>query len=117
MTASSGLLTAGEALATAAKLVTGDRDRQHGAKYQNFSNIADLWSTFLGVGDGGVLQRALTASDIGRLMVLYKMARTKSGAHNPDDYIDAAGYAGCALECQELEGVAEALRDGNTAAA
>src|SRR5690606_16938564 len=33
----------------ASDLVGGDRDRQHGAKHDNFSRIAELWSAWLRV--------------------------------------------------------------------
>jgi hypothetical protein len=57
----------------AANLVGGDRDRQHG-------------------------QKPLDAHDVGVMMVCMKLARTQSGAVNPDDYVDACGYAACAGE-------------------
>jgi hypothetical protein len=31
-------------------------------------------------------------------MELFKIARRHSGSYNADDYVDAAGYAGCAGE-------------------
>lgn len=31
-------------------------------------------------------------------MILYKIARIYAGSYNPDDYVDIAGYAGCAGE-------------------
>ena len=37
------------------------------------------------------------------MMVLLKVARTKTGAHNPDDYIDMTGYAAIAAELADRE--------------
>jgi Domain of unknown function (DUF6378) len=74
----------------ATELVGGDRARQHGDMLATHTNIAALWSAFLGV--------PVTARDVALLLVLLKVARTKTGAFNPDDYVDAAGYAGIAAE-------------------
>ena len=41
----------------------------------------------------------LTGADAANMMELLKIARRKAGAHNPDDYVDAAGYAAIAHEC------------------
>jgi hypothetical protein len=35
------------------------------------------------------------------MMVEFKIARTKLGEHNPDDYQDMIGYAGIAFECAD----------------
>jgi hypothetical protein len=78
----------------AADLVGGERDRQHGKKLENFQNIADLWTAYLG-------DRKISALDVGLMMALMKVARTKSGAHNLDDFVDGAGYLACAGEIAE----------------
>jgi hypothetical protein len=70
----------------AAELVAGDRAEQHGDMHENFANIAELWSAWLGVG--------ITKADVAAMMALLKLARTKSGAKNEDDAVDAAGYCG-----------------------
>lgn len=74
----------------AANLVGGDRARTHGDKLENHDNIADLWTAYLGV-EISALQAAM-------MLALLKVARTKTGSHNPDNYVDLAGYAGCAGE-------------------
>lgn len=74
----------------AASLVGGDRAQQNGDKTENHNNIAILWGGYLGV--------AITAHQVAMMMVLLKVARTKSGILNRDDYVDIAGYAGCAAE-------------------
>lgn len=83
--------TARYVLETAANLVSGDRAAQNGDKLTNHQNIAELWSAYTG--------QVITAHDVAIMMVLLKVARTKAGRFNPDDYIDMAGYAGCAIEC------------------
>ena len=74
----------------AANLVGGDRARTHGDKTENHSNIALLWSAYLGV--------PITAAQAAIMMVLLKVARTKAGSLNRDDFVDMAGYAGVAGE-------------------
>ena len=68
----------------ATHLIIGERADQHGDFIENHENIAKLWSSYLGV--------PITAHDVALMMSLLKIARTKTGAHNPDDYIDAINY-------------------------
>jgi hypothetical protein len=80
----------------AAELVGGDRDRQHGDKHANFERIATMWNAYLEIRrDYG---KPLTGVDVGLMMSLMKVARMQSGAFNVDDFVDAAGYVGCAGE-------------------
>jgi hypothetical protein len=83
-------MKADKVCAMAAQLVGGEREQQHGNKAENFGNVASLWAAFLGV--------PITAEQAATMMVLLKVARTKTGRLNPDDYVDMAGYAGCAGE-------------------
>lgn len=85
-----------EIAARAADLVGGDRDRQHGAKKDNFDRIAAVWNAWLSIRRDKAAP--LSAHDVGVMMSLMKFARTQSGALNLDDYIDACGYAACAGE-------------------
>ena len=87
-------MSAGFICQQAAEHVAGDRERQHGDKRQNFGNIAALWNAFLAIRRDAAAP--LDESDIGHLFVLAKVARTQSGSYNGDDWIDMAGYAGCA---------------------
>lgn len=88
-------MRAAEVCAKAAELVGGDREAQHGPKLSNFTRIAALWQGWLNARQNGPLH----AHDVAVMMALLKLARTQTGDFNADDYIDAAGYAGCALEC------------------
>jgi hypothetical protein len=102
-------LHAADICAEATRLVGGDRAVSHGDKRANFQNIADLWNAWYEIKMRQPLathtaSRGLfTARDVGDLMELLKIARRHSGSYNPDDYIDAAGYAGCTGEiaCQD----------------
>jgi hypothetical protein len=102
-------MKATEICAKAAELVGGDRDRTHGNKLKNHQNIADLWNAYLGVRLGlDSPTEALSPLDVALMMALLKIARTMSGSHNPDDYVDLAGYGGCAGE------IAAALHETET---
>jgi hypothetical protein len=74
----------------ASQLVNNDRNDQHGDMTTNHINIAQLWSAYKGV--------EFTAHEVAIMMALLKIARTKIGAVNPDDYVDACGYLGIAGE-------------------
>lgn len=91
--------TAGAICITAAQLVSGDRQVAHGDKSVNFQNIADIWNAILRAKvrrDGHLV--VLDALDVANMLEALKIARRYSGSHNLDDYVDAAGYAGCAGE-------------------
>ena len=85
-------------LEIASDLITGDRAQQHGEVIQNHRHIAEIWNGYLydKFCDAAV---PLTGADAANMMELLKIARRKAGAHNPDDYVDAAGYAAIAHEC------------------
>ena len=106
------MTTAKEICETAAALVSGERDRQHGAKEQNFHNISKLWAAYLSLVLGNRLPDArgfdFYATDVANMMALMKMARTFSGEYNPDDYIDMVGYAACAGELASPKEAADA---------
>lgn len=84
----------------ATSLVGGDRDRQHGAKHDNFRRIAGVWNAWLAIRKEPAAP--LDAHDVGCMMALMKLARTQSGALNVDDYVDACGYAACAGEVAQI---------------
>ncbi|MBL8582813.1 MAG: hypothetical protein JNL61_11380 [Rhizobiaceae bacterium] len=90
-------MNAAEICRQAADLVSGDRKDTHGDTTRNHQNIARLWSAYLDV--------PVTPDQVAMMMVLLKVARTKSGAFNIDDFRDMAGYAGCAGEIRgKMEG-------------
>lgn len=89
-------MRAHEICAQAAHLVSGERDRTHGAKRRNHENIAQFWNAYLRAKFDCPFN--LTALDAANMMEALKIARRCYGAHNADDYVDAAGYAACAGE-------------------
>ena len=96
-----------EYLAEAARLTSGDRDREYGTPYNNLSDCALLWTAYLHGKYGGLIidphQFNLTAEDVAWFNNLQKTARTFSGSTKPDTYIDAAAYAAIAGECAKTE--------------
>ncbi len=96
--------TASELLRKAVELVTGTREQQHGDKYDNHQKIANIWNAYLSnVNPEANISKWLAPSDVANMMELLKVARRQCGGHNPDDYLDGAGYASVAFECAEIE--------------
>ncbi len=77
----------------AAKLVAGDRARQHGDAVRVHQKIAAMWGAYLGT--------QFTTEQVAWMMALVKISRAACGAKNPDNPIDVAGYAGIAAEVGE----------------
>ena len=73
--------------------MSGKRHHEYGDKKTNHNNIAKLWSAYLGID--------LNAHDVAILMLLLKIARTKSGNPTEDTYIDMVGYSAIAGEVCE----------------
>ena len=85
----------GEVLLEARSLITGDRNETYGTPTQNFTNIAELWTTLIKhkLKD----DEAITPSDVADLMVALKLARNVTKRQR-DSYTDMAGYAACGYE-------------------
>lgn len=79
-----------ETLEEALKIVTKDRQNAYGTPEDNFTRIAGLWSAYLG--------HTITAQQVAVLMILLKVARSKTSPDYVDNYVDIAGYAACANE-------------------
>lgn len=92
-------MKAGDILLRARELVEGDRSRTYGDKVINHKNIADIWNGY-GVRLDG---RPLTPLNVALMMALLKVARTKLGVHNEDDYSDLAGYGAVAGEIADAD--------------
>ncbi|MCC2832070.1 DUF6378 domain-containing protein [[Clostridium] innocuum] len=70
--------------------VCGQRADDYGTPEDNFTIIADLWSTYTG--------HKLTAVDVSMMMSMLKIARIKTGTATEDSFVDLAGYAACGGE-------------------
>ena len=77
-------------LRNAESIVCSDRDQQYGDPENNFAQIANMWTSYLGV--------EIVPEDVAMMMIMLKIARAKTGSYKEDNYIDIAGYAACAAE-------------------
>ena len=82
-----------KALEQAINLVSSDRQKTHGTALENHNNIALSWSVYL--------NKMITPHDVAIMMALLKIARTKTGSFNADDYTDGAAYLAIAGELRE----------------
>ena len=83
-------MKAEEILQTAAGLIGGDRNEEHGDRFECFDRIAAYWSLYLG--------RPVSREDVAVMMALLKIARSQSGQKVTDHYVDGAGYLALAGE-------------------
>ncbi len=83
-------------VASFALLALSMRTLPLGTAYAVWTGIGSLGAFMVGLvvlGESTHPTRLLAAA---LMMVLLKVSRTKHGRHNPDNYEDAAGYAGLA---------------------
>ncbi len=99
-------MRAADLLSQASELVSQTRAATHGDAHANHWNIARLWNAFLSIRPEPAVP--LSPRDVTMMMALLKIARTQLGDHNPDDYVDAAGYIALA---QDVGAIAEVLAD------
>ena len=79
-----------EILEEATKLASGQRQIDYGDKTENHTNIARLWTAYMGY--------IISPHDVAILMCLLKIARTKLGAISKDTYMDMSAYSAIAGE-------------------
>jgi hypothetical protein len=89
-------MTAEEILEKARDLISGQRAAVHGPRDVNHKNVADLWCAFTGSW--------IPPYRVALMMTLLKIARTKTGTLNMDDFVDAAGYIAIAGELAAKSG-------------
>lgn len=82
----------------AARLVSSDRRPANADKLINFRTTAELWNAYLSAKNIAGESHRTTPHDVACMMELFKIARRFIGTYNADNYVDAAGYAGCAGE-------------------
>jgi hypothetical protein len=83
-------------LQKAAEVVSGDRAKAHGSMEETHQLIADFWQLYL--DNRREKNKPLTSQDVAMMMVLLKCARSQRGRLEVDDYLDMAGYIGCAAQ-------------------
>jgi len=85
-------------LQEAGELIYGDRNAQYGDPNQDFKRTADMWTGLLQfkIKEG----EKIRPQDVAWMMMLLKASRAQH-ADKRDNYVDAAGYAGCGWRCIE----------------
>jgi hypothetical protein len=79
------------------------REGIYGHPYDNFANIAGLWSVYLTGRQLMHFTTELSKEDVAHMMILLKVARTIHGGKDPDTIVDIAGYARCIQLIREKE--------------
>ena len=99
-----------QTLETAISLTGGDRNKAYGPPYDNLSDCANLWNTYINTKAAcieatadGSYRVVLRAEDVAWMMTLVKMTRSFQSGYHPDNYIDSAAYSAIAGECREIE--------------
>lgn len=75
-------------------LVNGDRQRDYGTPFENFSDIAELWSVVLKKKRGGRTFLTVTAEEVALMMDLLKVSR-ECNTPKRDNRVDGPGYWKC----------------------
>lgn len=75
----------------AANIIAGARNDSYGSAAVNLGRIAKLWGAYLGA--------EITASDVGKMMTLLKISRSRH-RYDRDNYLDGISYL---LLAEELD--------------
>ena len=88
-----------ETILDEAKATVGSRDGTHGDPVENHEHIAAMWTAFF---DPKLEDDAeITAAEVAQAMVHVKQSRAMVGGATRDHFVDIAGYAHIAHECEE----------------
>tara|TARA_E500000305_G_C3928818_1_gene191770 strand:+ start:424 stop:744 length:321 start_codon:yes stop_codon:yes gene_type:complete len=88
-------MTTKEKIINKAFKAVGERNDHYGTPLENFERIAKLWSCHL--------ERNVSIYDVGVMLMLLKIARSKHDKLHEDTWIDIAGYAGATAEATFLD--------------
>ena len=86
-------------LRDALQIVTKDRNQDYGNPEDNFSTIAEYWTTYLQSKHLIPRSENLVASDVAAMMILMKCSRLATSPNKLDHWIDIAGYSSCGGDC------------------
>lgn len=75
-------------------LVNGDRQRDYGHPFDNFNDIAELWSVVLKKKRGGNSFKTVTPEEVALMMDLLKVSR-ECNTPKRDNRVDGPGYWKC----------------------
>lgn len=93
------VVTRGAVLDKAKGIISADREKTYGSAYENFSKIAEYWTTYLKTRP----YYELDATDVAQMMILLKLARSGHDTTYVDNYVDICGYAALAAECANYD--------------
>lgn len=93
-------MIAKEIIEAAGVLVGGDRKAAYGDVVSGLTRAAIYWNAHLHA-TGNAPPSALTAEDVAKLMVLFKLARSETGPFRMDNYVDMVGWSGVAGEAAQ----------------
>tara|TARA_R100001198_G_C5168389_1_gene170343 strand:+ start:327 stop:644 length:318 start_codon:yes stop_codon:yes gene_type:complete len=88
-------MTTKEKIINKAFKAVGERNDHYGTPLENFERIAKLWSCHL--------EHHISVYDVGVMLMLLKIARSKHDSLHEDTWIDIAGYAGATAEATFLD--------------
>jgi len=82
-------------------LIYGERNASYGSPSQDFKRTAGMWTALLQLKlkDG----ERIRMQDVAWMMICLKASRAQH-SDKRDNYVDAAGYAGCGWRCIEERG-------------
>lgn len=84
-------MTRRKLLEKAISIVCEDRNQQYGGPEDNFAQIANLWTAYMG--------KIVTTVDVAAMLALLKVARIHAtDGKSADSWVDLAGYAACGAE-------------------
>lgn len=85
-------------LQEAEKIVNGNRQEDYGTPEKCWNAIANMWTIYL--EQAGLRDIVISGRQACDMMILLKVARS-ANKNKRDNYVDIAGYAWCANECNE----------------
>jgi len=88
-------MTTKEKIINKAFKTVGERNDHYGTPLENFERIAELWSCHI--------DKKISVYDVGVMLILLKIARSKHDKLHEDTWIDIAGYAGATAEATFLD--------------
>ena len=87
-------------LLRAIRCVCGDRDQDYGSPEHSLAIIGRFWADYIQAKYG--VEVPISGADTSAMMVLFKMARVATGHGKADNWVDAAGYAACGGELENI---------------
>ncbi len=88
----------GSLLDKAKTVINGERQDQYGSPEDNFTYIAEMWTTYMKATGRPC---TFTAHDVAMLMAQLKTIRIASGVGTEDSYVDLLGYVALAADMRK----------------